>query len=333
MVLSEAESKYKVSYPQAFRKVYESGAMPWLDYNENWINKHINAIQKNNWAFFSGLQFFPLPFEDIENAITAFDNSLENNYEYKYGSLRLNPCYRFFPFAKVARDFEIYYMFVADRENPKAEPFVAIYAVKDVVMYTCARNFRRFVFNLMIRYIKQQRKLREEINPEIINALTAFTGRKFDDIEINNNYDKMLEKHAETEQVFFPHLVPAEEIDSDIYAHNGNRENIVIDKKANSAIKIDEIRYIEAGNKSFSVHFKNKTETYNKYLSFIEDQLPQDRFYRCHKSYIAGFKHIANITEDKIIFDNGEKASLSRRKMTEFRKKFDEYKRSNLPSV
>jgi hypothetical protein len=328
MVLSEAESKYKITYPQAFRKVYESGAMPWLDYNKNWINKHINTIEKNSWAFFCGLQFYPLPFEDIEKSITAFENSLENNHEYKYGSVRLNPRYRFFPFAKATRDLEIYYMFAADSENPKAEPFVVIYSVKDVVMYTCAKNFRYFVFNLMIRYIKQQRKLKEEINPAIINALMAFTGRKLDNIEITSNYDKLLEKHAETEQVFFPHLIPAEEIDNSIYAQNGNRETIVIDKKTNSAIIIDEIRYIEAGNKSFSVRFKDKTETYNKSLSFIENQLPQDKFYRCHKSYIAGFKHIAKITEDGVIFDNGEKASLSRRKMTEFKKKFDEYKRN-----
>jgi hypothetical protein len=328
MVLSEAESKYKISYPQAFRKVYESGAMPWLDYNENWINKHINAIQKNNWAFFCGLQFYPLPFDDIENAITAFENSLENNHEYKYGSVRLNPRYRFFPFAKLARDLEIYYMFVVDKENPKAEPFVAIYAVKEVVMYACAKNFRYFIFDLMIRYIKQQRKLKEKINPEIINALMAFTGRKLDNIEIDNNYDKLIKKYPETEQVFFPHFIPAEEIDGNIYAHNGSRENIVIDKKTNSAIKIDEIRYIEAGNKSFSIRFKNKTETYHKYLSFIESQLPQDRFYRCHKSYIAGFKHIAEIAGDKVIFDNGEKAAVSRRKLAGFKKKFDEYKRN-----
>jgi DNA-binding LytR/AlgR family response regulator len=219
-------------------------------------------------------------------------------------------------------------MFVTDKEKPKAEPFVAIYSVKDVVMYTCAKNFRYFVFNLMIRYIKQQRKLKEEINPEIINALTSFTGHKLDDIEIDSNYDKLLKKYPETEQVFFPHLIPAEKIDSDIYAHNGNRETIIVDKKTNSLIKIDEIRYIEAGNKSFSVHFKKKTETYNKSLSFVENQLPQDKFYRCHKSYIAGFKHIAKITEDEVIFDNGKKAAVSRRKLAEFNQKFDEYKSS-----
>jgi DNA-binding LytR/AlgR family response regulator len=53
--------------------------------------------------------------------------------------------------------------------------------------------------------------------------------------------------------------------------------------------------------------------------------LPQDRFFRCHRSFIVGFKHIITHSDRSIIFDNGEKAVVSKRLYAEFEERFEEY--------
>jgi DNA-binding LytR/AlgR family response regulator len=59
--------------------------------------------------------------------------------------------------------------------------------------------------------------------------------------------------------------------------------------------------------------------------------LPEDKFFRCHRTYLAGLRHIVSHTSTDILFDNKERALISRIKLTPFKKAFTDYiKRYNL---
>ena len=62
-----------------------------------------------------------------------------------------------------------------------------------------------------------------------------------------------------------------------------------------------------------------------KNLSVIENQLPQDRFFRTHRTYLVGFRHIVSHTSADILFDNKEKALISKLKYGAFKKAFVDY--------
>lgn len=53
--------------------------------------------------------------------------------------------------------------------------------------------------------------------------------------------------------------------------------------------------------------------------------LPKDRFIRSHRSCIVSFLHIRNHDNKTIYFDNNERASISRRYLTDFKRAFQEY--------
>ena len=53
-------------------------------------------------------------------------------------------------------------------------------------------------------------------------------------------------------------------------------------------------------------------------------------FYQTHKSYIVNYRYIETVQGDEIIMDNGEKVKLSRRKKTDFIKKYHCYIRDKL---
>ena len=62
-----------------------------------------------------------------------------------------------------------------------------------------------------------------------------------------------------------------------------------------------------------------------RYMQEIEKMLPKDRFTRSHRSCIVSFLHIRNHDNKTIYFDNNERASISRRYLTDFKKAFQEY--------
>jgi DNA-binding LytR/AlgR family response regulator len=73
------------------------------------------------------------------------------------------------------------------------------------------------------------------------------------------------------------------------------------------------------------IRLKDSSVHCSKSFTFIEPLLPSESFFRCHKSFIVGFKNIITYSEHGIIFDNDEKAMISKRKYSEFRKRYAEY--------
>lgn len=57
---------------------------------------------------------------------------------------------------------------------------------------------------------------------------------------------------------------------------------------------------------------KNGSYEVRQSLTELEQQLDSS-FIRCHRSYIAGLRHISRITKNEVILDDGTALPLSRR--------------------
>jgi len=85
-----------------------------------------------------------------------------------------------------------------------------------------------------------------------------------------------------------------------------------------------EIMYIES-----SAHFSEVTTVSGAYkvklhISELERQL-DEKFVKCHRSYIVGLKYVDKITKTDIILDNGAAVPLSRRLYGEVNKALIKY--------
>lgn len=99
----------------------------------------------------------------------------------------------------------------------------------------------------------------------------------------------------------------------------------ITDGDISKRININDIRYIEARNKDSLVRIKDRTMTSSSLLSDLEKKLPRDRFFRSHKSFLVGFKYITEYGSSQITFTNGEKAKISRYRLSEFKESYFNY--------
>lgn len=60
-------------------------------------------------------------------------------------------------------------------------------------------------------------------------------------------------------------------------------------------------------------------------FSRIETQLPDEYFYKCHRSYIINLKHIARFTQEQVEMTNHSIIPISRRKRLDFHMRYSEF--------
>jgi hypothetical protein len=310
--------------------VYKSGALDWLNNEGEQLSRLKYKLVKKNDIIFCRFFMRFIPFAEVENAMAVFHKSLENNIYYKYYYMQLNSRYKYIPFAKTGWDSPDYYMFVYDIEKPENNPTVVVYHTQISIMYTCAVNFQDLMFQHLVYSIKMKCK-NEEIT-DIINAYAMFLSHEYAKLALNGEYDALIKLYNDflltedgftlDKQMLFPHLVspdlPEEETPPS--------KKLFIDNKAQKiAIEHDDQTKNEAKGKTTSIKKKKKSVQCNKSISFIDPLLPKDSFFRCHKSLIVGFKHIAAHSERNIIFDNGKEAIVSKRKYSEFKARYTKY--------
>lgn len=90
-------------------------------------------------------------------------------------------------------------------------------------------------------------------------------------------------------------------------------------------IKISDIIYAEAKGKDTLIRTTKKTYEVHTHLKEIGTMLPPEKFCRCQKAYIVGLFHIENYTNTEILFDNGERAQIGRKYLSEFKDSFQDY--------
>jgi two-component system, LytTR family, response regulator len=92
----------------------------------------------------------------------------------------------------------------------------------------------------------------------------------------------------------------------ELYDRKENKQQVIRNEKdyifarSNNVlakIKIDDIKYIQALGDYVNIFTDNKRYTVHITLKGIEEKLPNDKFYRLHRSYITSLNHIDNIEE------------------------------------
>lgn len=90
-------------------------------------------------------------------------------------------------------------------------------------------------------------------------------------------------------------------------------------------INSSDIIYIEGSGKYCNIRTINTTVRSSKTLSGVLELLPQHCFYRTHKSYAINLYCIVSIKDEFITLNNGEKAKISRNRMSNFKKAYKDF--------
>lgn len=115
-----------------------------------------------------------------------------------------------------------------------------------------------------------------------------------------------------------------------------NRAAAGLDKKSRSVmfqvdgatcrVDVEDIIYVEAFSHSMTVH--TVAEELEVKMSMSEaEKLLGEGFVRCHRSYIAGLKHVARITRTEVILDRGVSIPLARNSYAAVNQAFIRYYR------
>lgn len=160
------------------------------------------------------------------------------------------------------------------------------------------------------------RKLRESHIDTPIIFLTSFPHIVFDTFEVNAY--RFLVKPVDPEK-----LTAA--MDSFLSDQETDQYIVIKDGDLSRRINIDDIVYAEASDKYCFIRTTEEGFVYKKTLAELESQLPEDRFFRSHRTYLIGFRHVVSHTETTIVLDNQEKALISKLKRTPFKKAFQDY--------
>jgi len=87
-------------------------------------------------------------------------------------------------------------------------------------------------------------------------------------------------------------------------------------------INFDDIKYIEAMSEYIRIHLLSSKPVMTQLsMKAIEEQLPEDRFMRVHRSYIINLSRISVIERNRIIFDGNVYIPVSE----QYKSKFQNY--------
>ena len=91
-------------------------------------------------------------------------------------------------------------------------------------------------------------------------------------------------------------------------------------------IPFNEIIYVESSNSKCILHrTENRTYTLYKQLRQIEAEINDERFLRCHQSYLVNMNYISE-ANDTFVLKNGEDILIRKKDKKEIHRKFSEYK-------
>lgn len=85
-------------------------------------------------------------------------------------------------------------------------------------------------------------------------------------------------------------------------------------------IFIRDILYCEVFDHRVQIHTVQKTYDYSGALDMLEAKL-DERFFRCHRSFVVNMSCVAGQEKGTAILTNGERILISRRKQTQFMRK------------
>lgn len=104
--------------------------------------------------------------------------------------------------------------------------------------------------------------------------------------------------------------------------------NVYQIRRRNNEVRIpyNEITYIESNNSKCTMHCIDGEEyVIYKHLSEIEETLSDERFLRCHRSYIVNMNYIARV-EKQFILSNGDSVLIRQKSLKEIRQTYFDYR-------
>lgn len=155
------------------------------------------------------------------------------------------------------------------------------------------------------------------LNPDGITIfVSAYTNVALDAFEVKAY--RFIAKPINKEKLFKAIDDYRAEMDSDNFLVFKTHEGTI-------RIKISEIVFVEAlGNHSI-IHTLNTDYEIFINLKTIQNKLPSDKFFRCHKAYITSFTHIQAHDNTVIKYDNGTKVYISRKFLPQFKNAFKDF--------
>jgi DNA-binding LytR/AlgR family response regulator len=164
--------------------------------------------------------------------------------------------------------------------------------------------------------LETARRLRKKNTDVTIVFLTSYPHVVFDAFEVNAY--RFLVKPIDMEKL-------SATMDSFLQQKDDDHYIMIKTDDTNKRLNIDDIVYVEAAGKYCYIRVRDESLLYKNTLSDIEKMLPADKFFRPHRTYLVGFRHIVSHTSTEIIFDNNERAVISKMKLSSFRKAFTDY--------
>ena len=158
-------------------------------------------------------------------------------------------------------------------------------------------------------------KMRKRNDKTIVVFITSYPQVAIESVKVQPY--RFLTKPIEFEKFY-------EALDSFVERYNSDAYVLVYDEENDKMKRLAEwdILYAEADNIYCKVITFDKCYLYRNTLLDFEKQLKSDFFYRAHRSYLINMNYVDTYSNSKIIFENGEKASLTKSKHFDFQKTY-----------
>lgn len=215
--------------------------------------------------------------------------------------------------------YEELYTLLNEYSALKKEPILTAYFRTGNDLLSSTEKFDLIFMDYQLDNIdglETAKRLRLKKSDVAIIFLTAFPKIVFQSFEVNTF--RFLVKPIKREELYKALDDYLESIEIDDF--------LVINTNDGSwKIRLSEIIYVESKDKHTIIRTIDNYFECCRYMQEIERMLPKDRFIRSHRSCIVSFLHIRNHDNKTICFDNNERATISRRYLTDFKKAFQEY--------
>ena len=112
-------------------------------------------------------------------------------------------------------------------------------------------------------------------------------------------------------------------------ASNNGKTLLITNGTAASRVPFKDILYCEAMNHQITVHTLTEQIQFFGALDAVQEKL-DDRFFRCHRSYIVNIDHVVDKQPGSAIMEGGDHVLIARRKQREFTQRLLEVCRKGL---
>ena len=103
------------------------------------------------------------------------------------------------------------------------------------------------------------------------------------------------------------------------------RELLVRTQEGEESVRTQDIRYIESRGHSCVIHMPDRDVTVRGSIDELAARL-DDAFFRCHKSFLLNFAHVAQLEGNAFRLDSGDSVPISAAKLSESKKTLLQWK-------